>query len=101
MFRLGVAVGAGWQFFIALINVGCYYILGLPIGALLGYEFKLGVQGVWIGMLIGCLLQTVVLLFIIFRKNWQLEALKAESRMRTWGGLPEPRQASTELTTMT
>lgn len=92
----GVAVGAGWQFFVAIVNVGCYYALGLPIGALLGFKFKLGALGIWIGMLIGCLLQTVVLLFIIFRANWQKEALKTEIRMRTWGGPSEPPEATSE-----
>ncbi|CAL5423892.1 unnamed protein product [Camellia sinensis] len=40
--KLGwVAVGASWQFLVAFINTGCYYVVGLPIGALLGYAFKL------------------------------------------------------------
>lgn len=69
----GVAVGAGWQVSVALINIGCYYIVGLPIGALLGYKFKHGARGIWIGMLIGCLVQTLVLLYVIFRTNWQKE----------------------------
>ncbi|XP_030450411.1 protein DETOXIFICATION 33-like isoform X1 [Syzygium oleosum] len=94
----GVAVGAGWQFFVAIVNIGCYYLLGLPIGALLGYRFKLGAVGIWIGMLIGCLSQTVVLLFIIFRANWRKEALQAEIRMRTWGGQSEPPEEPPEIT---
>ncbi|KAE8704176.1 putative ubiquitin-protein ligase [Hibiscus syriacus] len=32
----GVAVGAGWQSLVAYINIGCYYIFGLPVGILLG-----------------------------------------------------------------
>ncbi|KAK1303702.1 Protein TRANSPARENT TESTA 12 [Acorus calamus] len=40
----GVAVGAGWQWLVAYINVGCYYIVGLPLGFLLGSVFDLGVQ---------------------------------------------------------
>lgn len=70
----GVAVGAGWQSMVALLNTGCYYIVGLPIGAVLGYVFKLGVKGIWSGMLLGSLLQTVILLIIIIRTNWSKEA---------------------------
>ncbi|KAF9620238.1 hypothetical protein IFM89_010973 [Coptis chinensis] len=88
----GVAVGAGWQFQVAFINVGCYYIVGLPIGALLGYKFNLGVQGIWSGMLTGCLLQTVILLVLLYRTNWQKEALHAEERIRTWGGPSQPHE---------
>lgn len=69
----GVAVGAGWQSMVALLNTGCYYIVGLPIGAVLGYVFKLGVKGIWSGMLLGSLLQTVILLIIIIRTNWSKE----------------------------
>ncbi|KAF5951620.1 hypothetical protein HYC85_009564 [Camellia sinensis] len=69
----GVAVGAGWQFSVALINIGCYYVFGLPFGALLGYKFKLGIEGIWSGMLAGCLLQTVILLLNVFRTNWRKE----------------------------
>ena len=41
---IGVAVGGGWQAMVAYINLGCYYILGIPLGYLLGYKAKLGVQ---------------------------------------------------------
>ncbi|OAY25486.1 protein DETOXIFICATION 33 isoform X2 [Manihot esculenta] len=92
----GVAVGAGWQFLVAFINVGCYYIIGLPIGAVLGYKFDLGVKGIWSGMLAGCLLQIIILIFVFLRANWKKEALKAEERIRTWGGSVEPRQSSFE-----
>nr|CAB3499083.1 unnamed protein product [Digitaria exilis] len=38
----GVAVGCGWQAFVAYVNVGCYYIVGVPLGCLLGFYFDLG-----------------------------------------------------------
>lgn len=69
----GVAVGAGWQVSVAMINVACYYVFGLPFGALLGYKLGLGVKGIWIGMLAGCLLQTVVLSINVLRTNWTKE----------------------------
>ncbi|KAI4970037.1 hypothetical protein ZWY2020_000951 [Hordeum vulgare] len=36
----GVAIGGGWQGLVAYINLGCYYIFGLPLGYLLGYKFN-------------------------------------------------------------
>lgn len=39
---LGVAIGAGWQALIAYINIGCYYIFGLPPGIILGFKLGLG-----------------------------------------------------------
>lgn len=40
----GVAVGGGWQALIAYINLGCYYIFGVPLGYILGYAANLGVM---------------------------------------------------------
>lgn len=40
----GVAIGAGWQALVAYINLGCYYIFGLPLGIVLGYVAKFGVK---------------------------------------------------------
>lgn len=44
LFETGVAVGGGWQALVAYINLGCYYIFGLPLGFLMGYALHWGVQ---------------------------------------------------------
>lgn len=40
----GVAVGSGLQSKVAVINLVCYYGIGLPVGIVLGYWLNLGVQ---------------------------------------------------------
>ncbi|KAH9324794.1 hypothetical protein KI387_004972, partial [Taxus chinensis] len=40
----GVAVGAGWQAFVAKVNIVCYYLIGVPTSALLGFKFNLQVK---------------------------------------------------------
>ncbi|VAI83103.1 unnamed protein product [Triticum turgidum subsp. durum] len=82
----GVAVGGGWQGLVAYINLGCYYVLGLPLGYLLGYKFNYGVGGIWAGMLCGIALQTLILLFIVWKTDWNAEAALASSRVQKWGG---------------
>ncbi|KAF2288127.1 hypothetical protein GH714_004576 [Hevea brasiliensis] len=32
----GVAVGAGWQSIVAYVNIACYYLIGIPVGVVLG-----------------------------------------------------------------
>ncbi|KAE8770549.1 protein DETOXIFICATION 34-like [Hordeum vulgare] len=86
MIRPGVAIGGGWQGLVAYINLGCYYIFGLPLGYLLGYKFNYGVGGIWAGMLCGIALQTSILIFIVWRTDWNAEAALASSRVRKWGG---------------
>lgn len=41
---IGVSVGAGLQGTVAIINLCCYYLVGIPIGALLGYVGHLEVE---------------------------------------------------------
>ncbi|KAK0576970.1 hypothetical protein LWI29_026059 [Acer saccharum] len=82
----GVAVGAGWQATVAYINIGCYYIVGLPLGILLGFTFAFGVEGIWSGMIGGICLQTIILIVVTSLTNWNTEAEQAESRVRKWGG---------------
>ena len=40
----GVAVGAGWQSIVAYVNIACYYLVGIPVGVVLGYVFNMGVK---------------------------------------------------------
>ncbi|PON70181.1 Multi antimicrobial extrusion protein [Parasponia andersonii] len=82
----GVAVGAGWQSLVAYVNIGCYYVVGLPAGILLGFTFGFGVMGIWSGMIGGIVLQTIILVGITMATNWNKEAEEAESRVRKWGG---------------
>ncbi|KAA8533199.1 hypothetical protein F0562_033268 [Nyssa sinensis] len=39
----GVAIGAGWQAFVACVNIACYYLFGVPVGLLMGFKLKMGV----------------------------------------------------------
>ncbi|CAI9087202.1 OLC1v1021216C1 [Oldenlandia corymbosa var. corymbosa] len=71
----GVAVGCGWQTFVAYVNVACYYIVGIPLGVLLGFYFNLGAKGIWSGMIGGVAMQTLILLWVTFRTNWNDEVL--------------------------
>ncbi|KAJ8527852.1 hypothetical protein K7X08_015303 [Anisodus acutangulus] len=86
----GVAVGCGWQTFVAYVNVGCYYVVGVPLGALLGFYFNLGAKGIWSGMLGGTVMQTIILIWITARTDWNKEVESAQSRLKTWDDKKEP-----------
>ncbi|CAA3008827.1 DETOXIFICATION 40-like [Olea europaea subsp. europaea] len=80
----GVAVGCGWQAFVAYINVGCYYMVGIPVGAVLGFVFHFGAKGIWLGMLGGTVLQTIILLWVTIRTDWKKEVQNAQRRLQKW-----------------
>ncbi|KAI3672497.1 hypothetical protein L6452_38586 [Arctium lappa] len=74
----GVAVGSGWQAWVAYINLGSYYLVGVPLGVVFGLVLHLGVEGIWGGMVFGgTLLQTIILGVITLRCDWEKEARKA------------------------
>ncbi|CAH2047953.1 unnamed protein product, partial [Thlaspi arvense] len=86
----GVAVGCGWQAFVAYVNIGCYYIVGIPIGFVLGFTYDMGAKGIWTGMIGGTLMQTIILVIVTFRTDWDKEVEKASSRLDQWEESREP-----------
>ncbi|KAJ4881405.1 MATE efflux family protein [Raphanus sativus] len=80
----GVAVGAGWQGYVTYVNLGCYYLIGIPSGVILGYVVGLQVKGVWIGMLFGVFVQTCVLTVMTLRTDWDQQVSTSLSRLNRW-----------------
>ncbi|XP_071706113.1 protein DETOXIFICATION 24-like [Rutidosis leptorrhynchoides] len=77
----GVAIGAGMQGPVAIVNFVCFYLIGIPLGALLGYLTTLAVKGIWIGMIGGVLIQTIVLVYMTWRTDWDDQVIKASKRL--------------------
>ncbi|KAF2304972.1 hypothetical protein GH714_000814 [Hevea brasiliensis] len=86
----GVAVGCGWQAFVAYVNVGCYYLIGIPLGYVLGFTFDLGAKGIWSGMLGGTIIQTLILLWVTYRTDWNKEVEKTQHLLERWDDITEP-----------
>ncbi|KAI4348522.1 hypothetical protein L6164_009236 [Bauhinia variegata] len=88
----GVAIGAGWQSIVAYVNIGCYYIIGVPVGIVLGKVLHLQVKGIWIGMLFGTFVQSVVLTVITYKTDWDKQVIVARNRVSRWSRVdPEER----------
>ncbi|OMO69915.1 Multi antimicrobial extrusion protein [Corchorus capsularis] len=82
--QIGGAVGAGRQSRVAYVNICSYYIIGVPLGVLLGYVFHLEVKGIWIGMIIGVVMQTIALGYITWKTDWDEQVKKASERLNKW-----------------
>ncbi|BFG19370.1 hypothetical protein CerSpe_056440 [Prunus speciosa] len=74
----GVAVGSGWQAIVATINIGSYYLVGVPVGVVLGWLLLFGFKGLWTGMISGTVVQTLILVIITMRLDWEKEAQRAQ-----------------------
>uniref|UniRef100_M8BTE3 Protein TRANSPARENT TESTA 12 n=1 Tax=Aegilops tauschii TaxID=37682 RepID=M8BTE3_AEGTA len=80
----GVLTGSGKQNIGAAVNLGAFYLLGIPLAAMLAFVFHLNGMGLWLGIVSGSFTKLVLLTFIAWCIDWEKESsLKHEiSRQR-------------------
>jgi MATE family multidrug resistance protein len=71
----GALRGAGNTWAGLIVHFSGYWVVGLPIGLLLGFHFKLGAVGLWIGLCIGLIIAAVALLATWYRTARNIEAV--------------------------
>ncbi|XP_070938599.1 multidrug and toxin extrusion protein 1 isoform X3 [Macaca nemestrina] len=74
----GVLRGSGNQKVGAIVNTVGYYVVGLPIGITLMFATKLGVMGLWSGIIICTVFQAVCFLGFIIQLNWKKACQQAQ-----------------------
>ncbi|XP_064135427.1 multidrug and toxin extrusion protein 1 [Loxodonta africana] len=74
----GILRGSGNQKIGAIVNAIGYYVIGLPIGISLMFAAKLGVIGLWSGIIICAVSQAVCFLGFIARLNWKKACEQAQ-----------------------
>ncbi|KAF3956152.1 hypothetical protein ACB098_08G165400 [Castanea mollissima] len=89
----GVARGCGWQHIGAYVNLGAFYLCGIPVAAVLGFMTNLRGRGLWIGIQTGAFVQTVMLSIITSCINWEKQASNARERIFE-GKLPQDNNES-------
>ncbi|KAJ7559241.1 hypothetical protein O6H91_04G075700 [Diphasiastrum complanatum] len=76
----GVARGCGWQSVGAFVNLGAYYIVGIPIAIIAAFFLHLRGEGLYFGILSGLTIQMIFLTIITFTTNWEKQAQNAADR---------------------
>ncbi|KAI5934732.1 multidrug and toxin extrusion protein 2 isoform X14 [Manis javanica] len=74
----GVLRGTGKQAFGATVNAAVYYLIGLPLAAVLIFVVRMRIMGLWLGMLASTLLVTLAFTAYTARINWELAAEQAQ-----------------------
>ncbi|XP_057440431.1 protein DETOXIFICATION 9-like [Lotus japonicus] len=77
----GIARGGGFQKTGAYVNLGAYYLVGIPIALVLGFVLHLNAKGLWIGILTGSILQAIILAVVTVVTDWEKEGWKARERI--------------------
>ncbi|XP_069390155.1 multidrug and toxin extrusion protein 1 [Paralichthys olivaceus] len=76
----GVIRGTGKQRVGAICNVLGFYGVGFPVGVSLMFAAKLGIKGLWTGLIICVSLQCTFLIFYLIRMNWTKVTVEAQVR---------------------
>ncbi|CAN6283486.1 unnamed protein product [Urochloa humidicola] len=74
----GVLTGCGEQKIGARVNLGAFYLVGIPMAVLLAFLLHLNGMGLWLGIVCGSLTKLALLMWITLRINWEKEAIKAK-----------------------
>ncbi|WCJ33245.1 MATE efflux family protein [Euphorbia peplus] len=77
----GVVRGCGFQHIGAYVNLGAFYLCGIPVAAFLGFQVKLRGVGLWIGVQVGAFTQTILLALVTSSTNWEKQASNARQRI--------------------
>lgn len=67
----GVARGCGRQHLGAYVNLGAYYLVGLPAAVVLGFVFGWRGKGLWLGLNLGSLVQSTLLSVVTCSTDWR------------------------------
>ncbi|KAK7314965.1 hypothetical protein VNO77_33497 [Canavalia gladiata] len=71
----------------ANINLGCFYLVGMPVSIWLAFFTGYDFQGLWLGLLAAQGSCAVTMLVVLFRTDWEFEAQRAKRLTGTAGGV--------------
>ncbi|TKY44768.1 MATE efflux family protein DTX1 [Spatholobus suberectus] len=77
----GTARGCGWQKIGAFVNLGSYYLVGIPSAIVFAFVLHIGGKGLWLGIICALIVQVCSLMIITIRTDWEQEAKKATDRV--------------------
>ncbi|KAK4770933.1 hypothetical protein SAY87_031465 [Trapa incisa] len=62
----------------AHINLGSFYLVGMPVAVLLGFVAKMGFPGLWLGLLAAQASCALLMVYALGTTDWRLQAARAK-----------------------
>ncbi|KAI3458198.1 hypothetical protein Pfo_014861 [Paulownia fortunei] len=62
----------------ANINLGCFYLVGMPVAVGLAFFYKMDFEGLWLGLLAAQASCMVTMMVVLLQTDWEFEARRAE-----------------------
>lgn len=73
----GVLRGSARPSIGANINLGSFYLVGMPVAMFLGFVLKMGFSGLWLGLLAAQASCAVLMMFVLLRTDWNEQVRRA------------------------
>ncbi|XP_054788451.1 protein DETOXIFICATION 48-like [Prosopis cineraria] len=67
----------------ANINLGSFYLVGMPVAMLLGFVLKMGFAGLWLGLLAAQASCAALMLLVLCRTDWKEQVRRARDLTTT------------------
>ncbi|KAJ1982581.1 ethionine resistance protein [Dimargaris xerosporica] len=77
----GIFRGQGKQKLGALLSLPAYYVIGVPLGVYLGFQWHLGIVGIWGGLSTGVFFICFSELYFYLRTDWDKEVARCQKRV--------------------
>ncbi|RDX63312.1 Protein DETOXIFICATION 48, partial [Mucuna pruriens] len=79
----GVLRGSARPTIGANINLGSFYLVGMPVAILLGFLAKMGFAGLWLGLLAAQASCAGLMIFVLCTTDWNLQVQRAKELTKT------------------
>ncbi|GMI82750.1 BUSH-AND-CHLOROTIC-DWARF 1, ZRIZI, Arabidopsis abnormal shoot4 [Hibiscus trionum] len=67
----------------ANINLGSFYLVGMPVAILMGFVIKMGFPGLWLGLLAAQASCASLMLVVLWKTDWTVQAERARVLTQT------------------
>ncbi|XP_052175973.1 protein DETOXIFICATION 53-like [Diospyros lotus] len=74
----GVLIGSAQPKVGVRVNLAAFYLIGLPVAALLGFSLKMGFNGLWAGLVAAQYSCVGMMLYTLYQMDWRYQAKRAE-----------------------
>lgn len=74
----GVVRGTARPSTAANVNLGAFYLVGMPVAVGLGFVMRVGFSGLWVGLLAAQVCCAGLMLYVVGTTNWEYEAMRAQ-----------------------
>ncbi|XAR48464.1 hypothetical protein NMG60_11031289 [Bertholletia excelsa] len=68
----------------ANINLGSFYLVGMPVAIFMGFAAKMGFAGLWLGLLAAQASCAILMLFVLCRTDWTLQVERAKELTQSY-----------------